>query len=212
MTTFDKHKEYWLKKNGIPGAMLEFMPDVTDMTVLDLGCGGGRLTASLPAAALFGIDNSVDLLKSAKSSYPHINFVCGDFQSGETWGRIPSANLIISNCAIRKDYCPNLTQIIRLAHDKLATSGILLLRVQVVEDLSEVLPMSVRSSLFYSGDELLSALKMFRVTTRDESYRQKFSDESYMRTFLERIQIRSSSIKNLNPTRRYLVVCAEKSE
>jgi len=211
MNTFDQHKAYWTNKSGMPSALVEWLPPTSGLQILDLGCGGGRIAACFENATVHGLDNSKHLLQEARQKNPKINFICGDFQSPEVWHQIPSLDLIISNCAIRKDYCPNLVDVMRLCHSKLSQNGTLLLRIESVFDMSEVLPKYLRESLFYSKEELVECLKMFKIDIKEEAFRQKFSSVEYMKKFLERIQLDSVNIKCLNPTRRYLIVRAEKS-
>jgi trans-aconitate methyltransferase len=195
----------------MPSALVEWLPPTSGLQILDLGCGGGRIAACFDDAIVHGLDNSKHLLQEARQKNPQINFICGDFQSPEVWQQIPPLDLIISNCAIRKDYCPNLADVMRLCHSKLSPNGTLLLRIESVFDMSEVLPKHLRESLFYSNEELIECLKMFKIDIKEEAFRQKFSSVEYMKKFLERIQLDSINIKCLNPTRRYLIVHAEKS-
>jgi SAM-dependent methyltransferase len=46
--------------------------------VLELGCGDGRLLATLNPAYGVGIDFSEKIIESAKKNYPKLKFVCGD--------------------------------------------------------------------------------------------------------------------------------------
>lgn len=210
MNTFDKHKAYWTNKSGMPSAFVEWLPPTSGLQILDLGCAGGRIASCFADATVYGIDYSKELLQEARQKNPQIKFICGDFQSPEIWQQIPSMDLIISNCAIRKDYCPNLANVMRLCHSKLSPNGTLLLRVESIFDMSEVLPKYLRESIFYSKEELIECLKMFKIEIKEEAFRQKFSSVDYMKKFLERIQIDSANIKCLNPTRRYLIVRAKK--
>lgn len=55
-----------------------FQPNI----VYDLGCGPGNSTILLkerwPQAAVIGIDSSLDMLKEAKETYPHLQFIQED--------------------------------------------------------------------------------------------------------------------------------------
>ena len=172
-TTFDRNAEYWLGKKSIPPQLLSRMEPHFDKgyKVLDLGCGGGRLT----------------------------NFL-------SKWGRVGYFDLIVSNCAIRKDYCPDLAKVCKLCVEH---ADRLIFRIQEFGDMAENLPPDLRGGLFYSQREIVSALPGCKMSM--ESYRQKFSSESYFRKFLERINIPfSGKIATLNPTRKYVVVEWEK--
>jgi hypothetical protein len=48
--------------------------------VLDLGCGGGALLASLRPSRGVGVDISLSSLHQARLHYPHLEFVCGDIE------------------------------------------------------------------------------------------------------------------------------------
>ena len=209
---FDQHKAYWTNKSGMPSSLVEYVTDTSGLQILDLGCGGGRLAASFTNSTVYGLDNSAELLREAQQKHPNIKFVCGDFQSPEAWRQIPSLDMIVSNCAIRKDYCPHLADVMRICFDKLVPGGIMLLRIQSVSDLSEVLPKSTRELLFYSNDELSDCLKSFKWNVKEEAFRQKFSSVEYLKTFLKRTQLESEDIKCVNPTRRYNIVYAEKTK
>jgi trans-aconitate 2-methyltransferase len=68
-------------------------------TVVDLGCGDGRLTATLaerwPAASVHGIDSSAEMLAGAPAS-PGLTFAPGSI---EDWAG--SADVIVSNAALQ---------------------------------------------------------------------------------------------------------------
>lgn len=57
--------------------LLEIKPG---MTVLDLGCGNGRLTKQIAerGAVVIGMDDSIDMLRVAKKTYPALTFQKGD--------------------------------------------------------------------------------------------------------------------------------------
>jgi trans-aconitate methyltransferase len=211
-TTFDKHKEYWTNKSGIPSALVEHIPNLSGLQILDLGCAGGRLASSLVGAAeVYGLDYSAELLKQAQQKFPKIKFICGDFQSSQSWSTIPALDLIVSNCAIRKDYCPDFQAVAKNCFDKLKPGGTLVLRVESDSDLSDIYSKDVRTTLFYSKSDLLNHLSMFKTSIQDEVFRQKFSSIEYAEQFLARTQLPSAKITTLGITRRYCVIRAEKS-
>ena len=211
-TTFDNHKEYWTNKSGIPSALVKHIPNLSGLQILDLGCAGGRLASSLVGAAqVYGLDYSAELLKEAQQNFPKIKFIYGDFQSRQSWDMIPALDLIISNCAIRKDYCPDFQAVAQHCFDKLKIGGNLVLRIESDSDLSDIYPKSIRDTLFYSKSDLLNHLKMFKTSIQDEVFRQKFSSVKYAEQFLVRTQLPSAKITTLNITRRYYVIRAEKS-
>lgn len=58
------------------------LPSFHPKTIYDLGCGPGNSTVLLkerwPHAIIIGLDNSPDMLKEARASYPDITFMQGD--------------------------------------------------------------------------------------------------------------------------------------
>lgn len=65
---------------------LKFLPE--SGSILDLGCGTGRLIPSLPAGLDYlGVDPSSKLLTIAKSTYPKNRFLKGDFLEADKWGK-----------------------------------------------------------------------------------------------------------------------------
>jgi SAM-dependent methyltransferase len=62
---------------------LEWLDPQPGETVLDLGCGGGQLTAEIAdaGATATGVDLLPDLIDKARSRYPHIEWVVGDLES-----------------------------------------------------------------------------------------------------------------------------------
>lgn len=64
-------------------------------SVLDLGCGNGRLLLGLPAQVNYlGIDQSSSLLEKAKEFHPKNKFVEGDILSQKTWEKLPQYDYI----------------------------------------------------------------------------------------------------------------------
>lgn len=49
-----------------------------NQTVLELGCGDGRLLAALKPSRGVGVDFSEEMIRRAKSKYPNLNFIHGD--------------------------------------------------------------------------------------------------------------------------------------
>lgn len=212
MTVFDENKEYWAKKSTIPAALAEIIPDEPDLQILDLGCGGGRIALFLSnkAKAIYGMDYSKELLLEAKKINCKLQPICADFSSKGAWQSLPQLDLIVSNCAIRKDYCPDLKLITSSCYDRLKNGGKIALRVQSDKDLSEILSSDVRS-LFYSKKEIEDNLRQFKnVSIKEESYKQRFSSIDYLNQFLKRIQLPEVTTSKLSLFRRYLIISAEK--
>lgn len=202
---FDQNARYWLAKTKIPD-FFQSVPSVK--RALDLGCGGGRLLRFLASRCdeLYAIDCSGLLVEAVRHVMPAATVVCGDFQDDITWETLPAVDLVVSNCSLRKDYCPKLKEVV--AHCK-RHSKYLMLRIQSVEDLNEVLPEIARRSLFYSQAEIEDALEGWQLQILEERFRQKFSTAAYFSQFLERIGIcPPNPIATLNPLRYFLAVTA----
>ncbi|ONI44761.1 hypothetical protein AN641_06040 [Candidatus Epulonipiscioides gigas] len=58
-------------------SLLEFLPDNTEQSILDLGCGTGDLTAQIfeQYPNTIGIDSSLEMIERAQSKYPKIKFL-----------------------------------------------------------------------------------------------------------------------------------------
>lgn len=60
--------------------LLEFIPDNAEQTILDLGCGTGRLTAQLSdfGSKVIGVDSSENMIDKAKEQFADIEFMVCD--------------------------------------------------------------------------------------------------------------------------------------
>lgn len=58
-------------------ALLNLIGDVQDKTVIDIGCGGGDITAAIHdrGASVIGIDRANGFLEKAKAEFPHVRFL-----------------------------------------------------------------------------------------------------------------------------------------
>jgi 2-polyprenyl-3-methyl-5-hydroxy-6-metoxy-1,4-benzoquinol methylase len=212
-SVFDQEADYWVGKSekGLPSKLKSAINPHRgkNLRVLDLGCGGGRLTASLiPDFQVHGIDYSADLIKRAAEENPQATFSCGSFQIPDSWQGLSEFDIIISNCAIRKDYCSNLARIGKLCKEHLSSNGRLILRIQAFEDLESVLPAGLRQLLFYNEKEIRNHLSIFgKLKIEHETFSQTFSSEEYFRKFLSRINIKyNGPIRDLAPQRHYYLV------
>lgn len=212
MTVFDEHAAFWLKKAGLPKTLAQHLTDLDgNSRICDLGCGGGRVAASLPGH-VFGIDYSAQLVREAQKAHPDVHFVAGNCQNRETWAGITDLDLIVSNCAIRKDYTPHLNKLGQCCYESLKTDGTLLFRVQASSDFADILPTATRERLFYSEKELVCGLSMFRWEVKRESYRQGFSSPEYVLEFLKKTQIPPpKQVATLRIRRDYLVLKGTRS-
>jgi SAM-dependent methyltransferase len=100
----------------------ESLGDVRDMRVLDLGCGPGWLSRQLHGAGaqVLGIDGSAELIKTARASYPDIEFLVHDLCEGlptgtGTFGRIV-ANMVLMDI-------PDLTKLMHSVREALEPGG-----------------------------------------------------------------------------------------
>lgn len=126
-STFDNHANYWLNKKSVPEKLQSAITPYIgkQLKILDLGCGGGRLAASLVPGfqKVYGIDGAEQLVNQAAKENPETTLACGNFQSSAVWKSLNTTfDVIVSNCAIRKDYCGNLPQVAQLCHEHLNRS------------------------------------------------------------------------------------------
>jgi trans-aconitate 2-methyltransferase len=75
---------------------------VASRRVVDLGCGPGNSTGLLrqrwPEAEITGLDNSADMLATARRDHPDIEFVLGDIAS---WAPDEPYDVVFSNAALQ---------------------------------------------------------------------------------------------------------------
>ena len=205
-SSYDSSSEYWLKKSRVSERYLSLIEGSIqpDMTVLDLGCGGGRMSFLLAGKArrIVGCDLSPALVEGAREKakdQPGMVFVQGDLESPSAWDDCLKANdgeefdMIISNVALRKDAL-RLDRVLENAGIVLAPKGRIILRIESSGDLPEIgcpLPCyhlrDVRSFLEVRGYrmELLE----------EERFSQRFSSFSAFRDFLERTSLMSHLVE-----------------
>lgn len=64
-------------------------------SILDLGCGNGRILNGLPNdISYLGIDQSSELLKIAKKLHPKQKFISGDITKPKIWQNLPKFDYI----------------------------------------------------------------------------------------------------------------------
>ena len=94
--------------------------------VVDLGCGPGNTTATLPRrwpeAEITGVDNSPDMIDRARQDHPGIRFESGDIRDYR-----PDADLILSNAALQ--WVPGHAQLFPRWVDALPSGGTLAFQV-----------------------------------------------------------------------------------
>jgi len=106
--------------------LLARVPDDNVFAAADLGCGTGELTRRLlrrwPGAAIWGVDNSPDMLAAAAKLSPHRNlhFVEADLAA---WQADRPLDRIISNAALQ--WVPDHASLLRHLVSLLAPHGVL---------------------------------------------------------------------------------------
>lgn len=119
----------WFQRNVIYPAILDIIPNVSNMKVVDIGCGNGHLSRFLSKIGgnIFGIDNSEEMINYCKSYNLNINFENLDITSDD----IPYNNffdIAIFNNSMQdmKDYEKGLNN----AYKMLKSGGELLIVVK----------------------------------------------------------------------------------
>lgn len=79
------------------------IPVTNPKSIIDLGCGPGNssevLRKKYPNAKIVGIDNSEDMVISARKNHPEIDFVLGDMRDVSKAGN--SYDIVFSNAALQ---------------------------------------------------------------------------------------------------------------
>lgn len=100
-------------------------------SVLDLGCGNGRLLTGIKAHVKYtGLDFSQTLIKQARKLHPSEDFILADLTKEKTWENLPRFNAIFSIAALH--HIPHKEQhlfIISQAKKHLKEDGFLFLTV-----------------------------------------------------------------------------------
>src|SRR6185295_8349935 len=96
--------------------------------VIDLGCGPGNSTQVLrrrwPAARVYGLDNSPEMIASAKRSYPDQEWVLGGI---EGWSAPEPHDVVFSNAALQ--WIPDHVALTRHLFDQVAAGGALAFQI-----------------------------------------------------------------------------------
>jgi len=96
--TMAPERRRWKKKNRYyyeyQERTVKFLVEI-NKKVLVLGCGTGELLAALEPSYGVGIDLSAGMLKIARESFPHIEFIQGDMEDPSTWGIKQVFNYIV---------------------------------------------------------------------------------------------------------------------
>jgi len=186
VTVYDKHRAYWLKKLKVSPTLMQLIHPhlAADTTVLDIGCGNGRLAAALAKIVhtAYALDYSQELVKAAKEEFSNLAFFCGDANNQDTWKKLPQFEIAVSNVAIRKDGC-RLEDIVSQLHLRQAKC---FFKIQSDRDL----PNWLFQPPLYSESEIREYFSGWELQILEETYNQKFTDEAYFRTFFERIGLK----------------------
>lgn len=117
--------------------------------ILDIGCGPGNSTFVLrnafPEAHILGVDNSKNMIKKAKESYPHMDFcVCDVTKEAD---KLDGYDIIFSNACLQ--WIPNHKEFIPMLFGKLNKNGVLAVQI----------PMNGEEPLFKIMNEVISEPK-----------------------------------------------------
>lgn len=115
---FYDHRHGFVTQYG--EAVLELLPDVRGLRVLDLGCGTGHLTAQIAArgATVVGIDSNPGMIESARTAYPTIEFFVAD---GQDFALAEPVDAVFTNAALH--WMPNTAGVIQSVAGCLAPGG-----------------------------------------------------------------------------------------
>jgi trans-aconitate 2-methyltransferase len=101
----------------------------TPARVVDLGCGPGNTTATLPArwpgAHIVGVDNSAEMIEQARRDFPDVEFRPGDIAEYDPGADRP--DLILSNAALQ--WVPGHLALFAAWIDALPSGGVLAFQV-----------------------------------------------------------------------------------
>jgi 2-polyprenyl-3-methyl-5-hydroxy-6-metoxy-1,4-benzoquinol methylase len=95
--TYDEiGKEFSASRQYIWPDLKPFLDKVKPKSsILDIGCGNGRLLLGLPQNIKYtGLDISQALLNAAKKAHPHHQFIQTDITSEDIWNKLPQFDYI----------------------------------------------------------------------------------------------------------------------
>ncbi len=95
-------------------------------TVLDIGCGNGRLLNGIKKPVKYvGVDFSKILLGNARKLHPKEKFVYGDILNEKSWKDLPQADAIFSVAVLHHISSDDLPKLLNLMVNKLKPGGFL---------------------------------------------------------------------------------------
>jgi len=200
--SYSKHRDYWLGKKRVSHRYLEILKGMLNpsMNVMDLGCGGGRLSFLIgeEAGKVVGVDLSEDLVVGARAKADQLKdsdlkFIVGDLEEEKTWalareeiGGTPF-DILISNAMMRKDTC-DISTILKHSLNNLSGGGRICYRIQDANDLREL---GVPSPCYSVREvERISKISGFEnLSIEREVFHQRFSSSDFVFKFLERTDL-----------------------
>jgi trans-aconitate methyltransferase len=100
--------------------LVEMLDPKSGERIIDLGCGGGQLTARIAesGAQVIGIDASAEMIAQARENFPHLDFRIGDAATFEV---TPVADAVFSNAVLH--WVKDASAAIARIHAALAPGG-----------------------------------------------------------------------------------------
>ena len=166
------------KQRTQPSIDLAARVPIEAKNALDVGCGPGNSTAVLakrfPNASVTGIDNSPNMIETAKKTYPDLNFALADVNADLS--ALGKFDLVFSNACIQ--WVPDHGNLIPKLLDSIGSGGYLAIQI----------PMN--------GDTPIH--RLIRQTASSERWRDKFQTPRifYTLTPVEYYDILSKSSRN----------------
>jgi len=203
-TAYGKDSAYWLKKWFLSPTFRDALDIISEgSTILDLGCGGGRLSLYLASRGIkaWGLDNDLTLIQNLQEQHhPEMQWLHGDAEQAGTWHGMPYFDWIVSNVCIRKDQCR-----LEALMPHIEGSSILF-RIQGSRDLAGYL----EETPCYSEKEIQSLIPGCSI--QSEHYAQRFTSADYLRSSIQKIGMKPGVMTTKNPSkaihapREYLIV------
>ncbi len=135
--------------------------------IIDLGCGPGNSTAVLAerfqAAKILGVDNSADMIATAKDNYPQLDFAFCDI-GGDLSGLDHDFDIVFSNACIQ--WVPDHLHLLKNLMGLVATGGVL--AIQIPFNFSEPIQKIIDEAAF--GNPYLPEKRPYHVLTTGEYF------------------------------------------